>query len=71
MGRAIAPSDLPELAAMPCFEGVDVATEFTKAQRWLVKYPKRQMTRQFFLNWLRKCPARPARPASPSYEDTF
>lgn len=56
---------------MPCFEGVDVATEFTKAQRWLVKYPKRQMTRQFFLNWLRKCPARPARPASPSYEDTF
>lgn len=71
MARNIGPSDLSELAAMDCFAGVDVFTQFTLAQRWLLKHPKRQMTRAFFLNWLRRCPARPTLPISPSFDETF
>lgn len=60
-----------ELCQMECFEGVDIRTELTKAQRWMVGKRNRQFTQRFFLNWLKKCPARPARPASPTFEETF
>jgi hypothetical protein len=46
---------MASLKANPEYSGINIDAEFRRATEWINKNPPRQMSRQFFTNWLDRC----------------